>query len=264
MQEPYTIMWWIRHGQVSTEGHKLVDYDATADLMRQLKPSRKRYIPKTASESSNCGIGVTMQAWGFQDTAKCPRCSEEQETTTHVQQCSGYGADAVFGKSLLKLQAYLTDENTHPDLQDAIVTCLKKWRLKEPIQLQEFPTAMHVVIKDQHEIGWQQFLEGLPAKRWRTVQKHHYQEEEMCKSSRRWLRGLLLQLHRLGHRQGKHRCEVKEKSTRPTEQEQEDNLHKVIEEEYVRGAGSLMPGDRSLLNHNLVQLLNRTLAYKIG
>jgi hypothetical protein len=230
--------------------------------MRQLKPSQKCYITKTAS--FNCGVGVTMQEWGFQDTAKCPRCSEKQETTTHIQQCSGYGANTVFEKSLLKLQAYVTDESTHPDLQDIIVTCLKKWRSKEPIQLQEFPTVMHAAIKDQHEIGWQQFLEGLPARRWQMLQQNHYREEEMRKFSQRWLRGLLLQLHHLGHRQWKHRCEVKDKATRPTEREQEDNLHEVIEEEYIRGAGSLMPGDRSLLDHNLVQLLNRTLAYKIG
>jgi hypothetical protein len=113
---------------------------------------------------------------------------------------------------------------------------------------------MHEAIKDQHEIGWQQFLEGLPARRWQML----------LKSSQRWLRGLLFQLHHLGHRQWKHQCEVKDKATRPTEREQEDNLHKVIEEEYIRGAGSLMPGDRSLLDYNLVQLLNRTLAYKIG
>jgi hypothetical protein len=144
---------------------------------------RKCYITKTAS--SNCGVGVTLQELGFQDTAKCPQCLEEQETTTHVQRCSGYGADAVFKKSLLKLQAYLTDESTQPDLQDVIVTCLKKWRTKEPTRLQAFPTEMHAVIKDQHEIGWQQFIEGLPAKRWQTVQKLYYRKEEMRKSSKR-------------------------------------------------------------------------------
>ncbi|MGL5934640.1 MAG: hypothetical protein ACRCZI_03340 [Cetobacterium sp.] len=230
--------------------------------MRHLKPSRKRYITKTAS--ANCGIGATMQEWGFQDTAKCPRCSEEHETTTHVQRCSGHGADEVFEKSLLKLQAYLTDENTHPELQEAIVTCLQRWRDKKPIRLQEFSTEMRDVIRDQHEIGWQQLLEGLPAKKWQTMQQLHYRREEVRKSSRRWLRGLLLQLHQIGHRQWKHRCDIKNQITQPTEKEQEDNIHEVIEEEYVRGAGSLMPGDKNLMEYNLIQLLNKTLAYKIG
>jgi hypothetical protein len=170
----------------------------------------------------------------------------------------------VFKQSLLKLQAYLTDENTHPELQEAIVTCLKRWRSKKPIRLQGFSTEMQDAIRDQHEIGWQQLLEGLPAKKWQMLQQHHYRQEEVRKSSRKWLRGLLLQLHQLGHRQWKHRCEIKEKNTRPNEKDQEDNIHEVIEEEYVRGAGSLMPGDKSLLDYNLVQLLNKTLAYKIG
>jgi hypothetical protein len=56
----------------------------------------------------------------------------------------------------------------------------------------------------------------------------------------------------------------KVKVTEPTDQEQESNLNEVIEEEYAKGGDTLMPGDQSLLEHNIVQLLSRTTAYKIG
>jgi hypothetical protein len=185
MQDPITDMWWTREGHVPVEAAKLIDYTATADTMKQLPQPRRRYVTKTASE--NCGVGRTLVEWKFQTNAKCPRCAHDMETTLHVQQCQGHAADAVFQTNLSKVQAYLEDENTRPDIQDAILECIKKWRRRQPIHLRDYQEDIQEVIRQQHTIGWLDFLECLPAKGWQQLQRQYYSDQNLRKSSKRWI-----------------------------------------------------------------------------
>jgi hypothetical protein len=107
-------------------------------------------------------------------------------------------------------------------------------------------------------------MECLPAKGWQTLQRRYYQEQNICKSSRRWIRGVLKQLQNLGHQQWKHRCDVKANITRPQEKEHIDIMHDEIEEQFVIGNEDLLPGDKSILDYSILNLLQRSLAYKKG
>jgi hypothetical protein len=124
MQDYDTDMWWIRNGHISQQAHAVIDYDAVDDAMQHLSIPRRRYVTKVASE--NCGVGTTLVEWKYQAAATCPRCPYEQETTLHVQQCQGYAATTSFNQSMEKLQTFLTNKNTRPDLQDAIIQCLQQ------------------------------------------------------------------------------------------------------------------------------------------
>jgi hypothetical protein len=208
MQDSHTHMWWVREGYVRGDIHGQIDYDATKDAMRSLPEARRRYVTKTAS--FNCGVGTTLVTWKHQLTAECPRCSHKQETTLHVQQCQGYGADEVFQKGIMRLDNYLVAEDTSEDLRTAIVECIQRWRKQEPIRLRDFPLEIREVIGQQHQVGWLAFTECLPVKGWRRLHQQHLQQEGLRRSSRRWIRGLLRQLHYINHNQWKH---VKSKFT---------------------------------------------------
>jgi hypothetical protein len=204
-QDPHTDMWWRREGHITPEARTHIDRDAIEDVMKSLNASQRKYVTKAASE--NYGIGTTLVQWKHQTDAKCPRCNHPLETSTHVQQCEGYSANEVFQKSIEKLDEFLTNEQTRPDLQDAIVQCLKKWRAKESIHLEEYQQDVQEVIRQQHSIGWLDMMECLPAKGWQTLQRRYYNAHHLQKSSRRWIRGVLRQLHIIGHKQWKHRCD---------------------------------------------------------
>jgi hypothetical protein len=135
-QDPFTDMWWRREGHISAIAHEAIDYNATAETMNSLNAPQRKYITKSASE--NYGIGTTLVEWKHQSDATCPRCSHPMETSAHVQQCGGYSANDIFQKSITKLEDFLTEENTRPDLQDAIIQCMKKWRTRESIQLTDY------------------------------------------------------------------------------------------------------------------------------
>ncbi|MGL5934842.1 MAG: hypothetical protein ACRCZI_04390, partial [Cetobacterium sp.] len=237
MQDRSTQMWWLREQHIKPATKKLVDYEAVQDAMQHLSLPRRRYVTKVASE--NCGVGTTLVEWKYQISAKCPRCSHEHETTQHVQQCRGYAAHHSFTQSMEKLEKYLTNEITSPDVQEAVTHCLKRWQSQKAIQLYKFPREVKEVILQQHKIGWLDFLECLPAKGWQMLQRRYYREEGLQKSSKRWLRGLLLQLHHLGHKQWRHRCEVKNNITKPTEQELLNTIHIEIKQQFEWGPAQL-------------------------
>jgi hypothetical protein len=226
IQDQITETWWSREGHISSVVKKEIDYDATEMMMERLQLHQRRYVTKTASE--NCGVGTTLLKWKFQDTAECPRCSHPQEDTVHIQQCEGHDADLTFLKSVQTMGKFLSETQTRPDLQDAIIECLQRWRKKLPIQLNQYQKDVRAVIKSQHAIEWMDFLEGLPAKGWRALQHNNYRDEHIKKSSRKWIRELLLKLHQMGHKQWKHRCHVKANITRPQEKAGISLLHNMI------------------------------------
>jgi hypothetical protein len=261
-QDPQTDMWWRREGHISAAAHEVIDYSATEEAMCSLNASQRKYVTKSASE--NYGVGQTLLEWKHQSDAKCPRCRQLVETSKHVQQCQGYSADAVFQKSIDKVQEFLIAEQTRPDLQDAIIQCLRKWRAREPIHLAEYQPDVQAVIRQQHTIGWLDMMECLPAKGWQQLQRRYYEEHQLRKSSKKWINGVLRQLFLLGHKQWKHQCEVKVNITRPQEQEHVDLMHDEIEQQFVQGSEDLLPGDKSILDYSILNLMQRSLAYKKG
>jgi hypothetical protein len=261
-QDPHTDMWWRREGHITAEARAHIDQNATEAVMKSLNASQRKYVTKAASE--NYGIGTTLVLWKHQSNAKCPRCNHPIETSTHVQQCEGYSANEVFQKSIDKLNDFLSREQTRPDLQDAIVQCLKKWRAKESIHLNDYQLDVQEVIRHQHSIGWLDMMECLPARGWQTLQRIYYKEQALQKSSKRWIQGVLRQLQQIGHKQWKHRCEIKTNITRPQEKEHVDLMHDEMERQFVYGNDDLLPGDKSLLDYSILHLMQRSLAYKKG
>jgi len=120
-----TQMWWVRHNRISETAKDLVDWETCSTGMKALKPGRRRWITKHAS--AHCGVGTTLLTWKYQDDDHCPRYGRS-ESTTHVLTCTAMGANEVWNENLDKLAQYLTDSDTLPVLQEAILTNLACWR----------------------------------------------------------------------------------------------------------------------------------------
>jgi hypothetical protein len=261
-QDPVTDMWWRREGHITAEAHDTIDYNATTEAMSNLNAVQRKYVTKAASK--NYGIGTTLVEWKHQNDAKCPRCQHPSEDAAHVQRCEGYSANEVFKKSISKLEEFLVSENTRPDLHDAIIQCITKWRRRQPIQLNDYQDDVQKVIRQQHKIGWLSMMECLPAKGWQQMQRQYYNEQHVRKSSRKWITGVLRHLFHIGHKQWKHRCDVKSNVTRPQETEFMEKMHDEMERQFIIGNETLLPGDKNILDYSVIQLMQRSLAYKKG
>jgi hypothetical protein len=225
--------------------------------LRKLPQHERQWVTKTASE--NCGVGTTLVHWNMQEDAICPRCNHPNETTEHVSQCQGQGASKTFRKSLRRIRKHLTEEKTHPQIQRAILHCLRRWHKGRQIDMPRFPESIQQAINHQSTIGWQDFLEGLMAKQWQVLQAQHYASKRSRKTSKKWATGVITQVIRLGIRQWRHRNDYKHRLGKPREAEYERILNHAIARELILGPATLLPGDRHKVQINLIRLLKKPL-----
>ena len=84
----------------------------------------------------------------------------------------------------------------------------------------------------------------------------------MRKSSRRWIRGLLTQLHYLARKQWDHRNQINQQANNPAQAQLIRTLDDEITELISHQLHELFPGDKQRLNRNLMELLNKPLRHK--
>ena len=259
IQDPITQFYWVRHRHIPEASQNTVDWTATADFMKHLPLKNRRWVTKHASHQ--CAVGTTMAKWNFQDTAKCPRCNED-ETTTHVYQCKSHQATTQWNESIQQLETWLTDQQTNPKLHTTLIDCLQRWRNKQPIIIHSYPQSLQATLQAQQQLGWQQLLEGLPTEHWRKLQHRHYTTTRTRKSSKRWIRGILTQIHHLARKQWQHRNHIKHNVLKPHYQEADRRLNRAIRREFTKGTRHLMPGDKYHVQQNLLELMQRTQSYR--
>lgn len=156
----------------------------------------------------------------------------------------------------------MTNTSTDPELAGSLLYCLNKWRQGTPIHLRDIPSNYRITIQQQHELGWQSLLEGLPTKQWQIQQLQYYKRRKLRKSSRRWIKGLLLKLHYLSWNQWDHRNRIKHDTIQPEKLRALEILDREIMAQHAKGTADLQIGDRAHLEENLIVLLQRQPNYK--
>ena len=150
---PITLSWWRRHNFLSSAAQTVSDWDTTATVMRRLCHPVRMWVTKMASQ--NCGIGITLQKWKFQDHAQCPWCQCPCEDNLHVYRCTSQGAEATFRKSLRKLRRTLTKADTSPKLKSTLIRCLKRWYYHKHLRADRIADeGLRQAVLDQQSIGW--------------------------------------------------------------------------------------------------------------
>jgi hypothetical protein len=80
-----------------------------------------------------CGVGVMLKIYNYQNHTKCPRCEENNETTSHVLQCRHPSATDIWTQSLENLETWMTQNNGHPEMVELIILGLRRWHDDDPI-----------------------------------------------------------------------------------------------------------------------------------
>ena len=259
LQDPVTQSYWTRHHRFTRPRREDIDWDSVQSAMQRLPPARRKWITKQASE--NCGVGKTLLEWKFQTDDACPRCGSPEDTQ-HVLQCQGAGANENWMSNMCKLEASLTKLNTDPAIQTSLILCLNTWRNRSTLSTSLLPRQIVPVIRKQCQIGWKNFLHGLPVVDWRSLQHEYYQQHDIAGSSKKWAASLIVQLHHLAWGQWNHRNNAKYRVHKPREKLAMSILDRQITKELIAGVQDLPPGDRHHFRHNLMSLLRRNAPYK--
>jgi hypothetical protein len=237
-----------------------IDWTQVNRFMSSLPAARRRWCTKHGSE--NCGVGLTLLHWEKQSDAECPRCSAP-ENTTHVLRCPNAAATTTWQHQLNALSKTLTDLQTPLELATAMILRLQSWRLNLPLLLDPtWDETTSLVISSQDQIGWKNFMEGLPSKFWIPVITNHYLHHHIRTSPHTWLQTCLQALHSLAWHMWDHRNQVLHDTAKPRQQKALQLLHQQILTIYSSGSDQVHPTDRSHFSLSLYSLLQKPLHYK--
>jgi len=101
----------------------------------------------------------------------------------------GAGADNVWESSLGKVEQWMVEHHTDPNIRQVLIDHLKEWRSApsqhcyRPCQIEHLATAA----MDQNNISWQRLLEGWLQIKWRYRQQQYYSDISSKRSGKCWV-----------------------------------------------------------------------------
>jgi hypothetical protein len=193
------------------------------------------------------------------ETAKCPRCDYEEEDTTHVLLCKGTGTDEIWDKHITEVKNWMEQTDTNPTIQQAIWEGVNTWRQGEPYPEKENTTGADNSAKRQTKIGWQNMMEGLPAKGWAEAQQQWYDWRKSRRTGKRWITSLVKKLAETSWQMWDHRNTVN--NTKGTNMESQETDGK-IDREFRRGFHRIREETGRLTKTRQEVLLRQSLGYR--
>jgi hypothetical protein len=103
----------------------------------------------------------------------CPSCQTCEETCQHVAQCTEVGRMLAFKQSSRKVERWLDNNNTQPDMQHLLLQYLRGCSLISCLYCAtalELPPIMQELEISQDTIGWDHFMMGMVSRQFVKVQ----------------------------------------------------------------------------------------------
>ena len=257
---PRAITYWVNHNRFPQVVQHDIPWDMVGEGMTRLPVHRRRWATKLFSE--NCGIGVTMEKWGFHIDSDCPMCGEE-ETGAHLLQCQSSPATDRWELSLQNLKLWMEKENTLPDIIEVILGYMNNWRTGETTYEYDgtWP-GIDAAITHQSVIGWQCFIEGLISPQWSACQLMYYQWLLISKTGRRWAIMLISKLVSVAWDMWEHRNGQQHAPNNPRYVKAITALDRAIRAELIKGRGVLPRSQWHFFDTPLRDLIKKSLHYK--
>jgi hypothetical protein len=193
-----TKTYWSKKDQLSETATAAIDWKTCGKAFTALPLGKQRWLAKHITHF--CAVGTTMLQRKKQDHSTCPRCLDPIETTTHVLTCPAPSATSQWKKCLDKVNDWLEDNKTEPQLQETIIARLSQWRKGH--KHTRIPPAdnskLRRAVKEQDTIGWEQFLYGRVSKKLIRYQGNYLGETyNSKKTGTKWTQSLLKQIHEI-------------------------------------------------------------------
>ena len=102
------------------------------------------------------------------------------------------------------------------------------------------PEFVQQAVKEQNDIGWENFSMGIMTTRWQVLQARHYKHIRTKKSSKRWTTALIKKLWEMSWDQWQHRCRILHKPGR-SQRAADTNLDEAIHNQIQEGAPQHCP-----------------------
>ena len=170
----------------------MVNWQACEQAMKSLSIGRRHWIAKHVS--GHAGVGTKMVQWQMRDSVACPRCGQEEDSR-HVWICHVPDARWIWLQHISKLDTWLEQQDTQPDLRCELINGMKAWSVGTPRRT-FYCTPPHIcqALVHQDAIGWTNLLEGCFATGWTEAQALYYHTIGSRHSGLRWTVAIIKKL----------------------------------------------------------------------
>ncbi len=126
------------------------------------------------------GAAGTME-WDKTVVRKCPCCLQERDTCAHVLLCCHNGRVETLHHTIDFIEDWLEESETEPELQEILPEYA---RGRGGVTLGDIchgrSEEFHQLAKEQDEIGWRRFMEGMVCKHARMIQSLYHFNTGSC------------------------------------------------------------------------------------
>jgi hypothetical protein len=159
-------------------------------------------------------------------------------------------------KSIDLLVTWMSEVETDPDLRDCITDYARgRGGLSMSEICRNLDRRFQLMARDQDEIGWRRFMEGMICQRMRTIQTEFSVIEGSKVTPDQWASGVVIKLLETTHGQWLYRCiQVHDKVQGTIVTQRKEELQREIEEQQDRGFDGLLEEDQFLGEVNLEDL----------
>ena len=181
---------WIKINRFHQNQNHIIDWQAQAKAIKEIKPSRQRFISKWSADY--IGTGANLVDWQQRHHGNCPYCDHKNETTEHVLLCRSTEAQDRWNEAMQKYKDKLKLIKTNRLVRNVIETELHYWRNQlHPPDITVLPLDLQKTITQQRKLGWKNFLEGILTKEWASIQRRYKPSTYGYSKSRIWIKKLI-------------------------------------------------------------------------
>jgi hypothetical protein len=130
--------------------------------------------------------------WDKSVTRKCPSCMQERDTCAHVLNCDHVGRVKTLHHTADLLEIWLEETDTQPNLLDCIMEYVYGRGGRTMVQIcNGLGEPFQKMARDQDEIGWRRFMEGMICSKMRIIQEEYHSQIRTYTNSERWAKGVV-------------------------------------------------------------------------
>jgi hypothetical protein len=188
----------------------------------------------------------------------CPSCAQFSETCAHILFCSNEGRVDAMMKSINLLSSWMVEVDTDLDLCECVVEYAKgRGTITMPDICQGMDSSFWRMARDQDEIGWQRFMEGMVTKGLQEIQTTYSVVKGSDVSPEQWTTGVVIKLLETTHGQWLYWCiQVHDRVQGTQATLRKEELQNEIEAQQEMRYGGLLDEDQYLAEVNLDDLEN--------
>jgi hypothetical protein len=267
-QRKHSTTYWNK--RMSPDATAQVDWKATEAAMKRLPQHRRIWIAKQSS--GMFASGVRMVDRNSRTTDACPCCGA-RETSEHILRCKQTESTGIWNTKLSELREWMDEEQTDPQLRDALTDGLNAWRMTSDEELEQYnldhkntPPGLLDVARNspaaaiQTTIGWRAALEGRIGVAWRNQQADFWIGQNSRKSPQRWASTLVSKILAITWEIWSHRNNTLHNSQK---QLADENINTDITSLYEAGSSHLPTRIQFLFQTPLEELLQKRAQQKV-